>query len=172
MPTLARVVAANQVLLPAMSPDELERAVTEPARLAGLRLEPGLTELILPDVAAEPGALPLLSHALRATWERRDGRTLTVDGYRETGGVALRNRPHRRLDRSARCSGRAATACSAASTCASPSSARARRTPVAAWRSRSSSRRAPRPRPSSSLLEQLADARLVTLDDGTAEVRP
>jgi WD40 repeat protein len=39
-------------------------------------------------VAGEPGALPLLSHALRATWERRDGRTLTVQGYRETGGVA------------------------------------------------------------------------------------
>ena len=45
-------------------------------------------ELILRDVATEPGALPLLSHALRATWERRDGRTLTVAGYRESGGVA------------------------------------------------------------------------------------
>ena len=53
-----------------------------------MKLEPGLVELILRDVAAEPGALPLLSHALRATWERRDGRTLTVEGYRETGGVA------------------------------------------------------------------------------------
>ena len=67
-----------------MSDAELERAVTEPARLAGLRLEPGLVELVLREVAGEPGALPLLSHALRATWERRDGRTLTVEGYRET----------------------------------------------------------------------------------------
>ena len=87
-PELARAVAANHVLLGAMSDDELERAVKEPARLAGLRLEPGLVELALRDVADEPGALPLLSHALRATWERRDGRTLTVEGYRETGGVA------------------------------------------------------------------------------------
>ena len=70
-----------------MTDDELARAVAEPARLAGLRLEPGLVELILRDVAAEPGALPLLSHALRATWERRDGRTLTVEGYRASGGV-------------------------------------------------------------------------------------
>ncbi len=85
---LARAVAANQVLLGAMTAEELERAVTEPARLAGLKLEPGLVELVLRDVAAEPGALPLLSHALRATWERRDGRTLTVEGYRESGGVA------------------------------------------------------------------------------------
>ena len=85
---LARAVAANQVLLGAMTADELERAVTEPARLAGLKLEPGLSDVVLRDVAAEPGALPLLSHALRATWERRDGRTLTVEGYRESGGVA------------------------------------------------------------------------------------
>jgi WD40 repeat protein/class 3 adenylate cyclase/tRNA A-37 threonylcarbamoyl transferase component Bud32 len=85
---LALAVADNQVLLGPMGTDELERAITEPARLGGLKLEPGLVELILRDVAAEPGALPLLSHALRATWERRDGRTLTVEGYRETGGVA------------------------------------------------------------------------------------
>ena len=87
-PELARAVAAHQVLLGAMSDAELERAVTEPARLAGLRLEPGLVELVLRDVAGEPGALPLLSHALRVTWEHRDGRTMTVEGYRETGGVA------------------------------------------------------------------------------------
>jgi class 3 adenylate cyclase/WD40 repeat protein len=87
-PDLARAVADNQVLLGAMSDDELERAVREPARLAGLRLENGLVELALRDVAGEPGALPLLSHALRAAWERRDGRTLTVEGYRESGGVA------------------------------------------------------------------------------------
>ena len=87
-PELAHAVAANQVLLAAMSDAELERAVTEPARLAGLRLEPGLVELAVRDVSRAPGALPLLSHALRATWERRDGRTLTVEGYRETGGVA------------------------------------------------------------------------------------
>ncbi|MBV8220383.1 MAG: protein kinase, partial [Solirubrobacterales bacterium] len=87
-PELARAVAANQLPLGAMSGEELERAVSEPARLAGLRLEPGLVELAVRDVAGEPGALPLLSHALRATWERREGRTLTVEAYRETGGVA------------------------------------------------------------------------------------
>ncbi|MGZ6578978.1 MAG: nSTAND1 domain-containing NTPase [Solirubrobacteraceae bacterium] len=85
---LAQAVVANQVLLGAMTDTELERAVTEPAGLAGLRLEPGLVELILRDVAGEPGALPLMSHALSVTWERRDGRTLTVAGYRESGGVA------------------------------------------------------------------------------------
>ena len=86
-PGLARAVAEEQILLGPMTDDELRRAVTEPARLAGLRLEPGLVDLALRDVAGEPGALPLLSHALRATWERRDGRTLTIEGYRESGGV-------------------------------------------------------------------------------------
>ncbi|HEV2785892.1 MAG TPA: adenylate/guanylate cyclase domain-containing protein, partial [Solirubrobacteraceae bacterium] len=85
---LAHAVADNQVLLGAMGDDELERAITEPARVAGRRLERGLVELILRDVAREPGALPLLSHALRVTWEQRDGRTLTVEGYRSSGGVA------------------------------------------------------------------------------------
>jgi WD40 repeat protein/class 3 adenylate cyclase/tRNA A-37 threonylcarbamoyl transferase component Bud32/energy-coupling factor transporter ATP-binding protein EcfA2 len=84
---LALAVAANQILLGAMTDEELERAVIEPARLAGLRLEPGLVDVAVRDVAGEPGALPLLSHALRATWERRDGRTLTVQGYRASGGV-------------------------------------------------------------------------------------
>ncbi len=86
-PGLAEAVASNQVLLGPMRDEDLRRAIAEPARLAGLRLEPGLIDLVLRDVAGEPGALPLMSHALRETWERRDGRTLTLDAYRESGGV-------------------------------------------------------------------------------------
>ena len=85
---LADAVAHNQVLLGPMRDDDLRRAIAEPARLAGLRLEPGLIDLVLRDVAGEPGALPLMSHALRETWERRDGRTLTVEAYHESGGVS------------------------------------------------------------------------------------
>jgi class 3 adenylate cyclase/WD40 repeat protein/energy-coupling factor transporter ATP-binding protein EcfA2 len=85
---LAAAVADNQVLLGPMSDEDLRRAICEPARLAGLRLEPGLIDLVLRDVAGEPGALPLMSHALRETWERRDGRTLTVEAYHESGGVS------------------------------------------------------------------------------------
>jgi len=40
---------------------------------------------VLRDAAGQPGALPLISHALRATWQRRDGRTLSVEAYRSTG---------------------------------------------------------------------------------------
>ena len=85
---LAASVARHQVLLGPMRDDDLRRAIAEPARLAGLRLEPGLIDLVMRDVAGEPGALPLMSHALRETWERRDGRTLTVAAYHESGGVS------------------------------------------------------------------------------------
>jgi hypothetical protein len=34
-----------------------------------------------------PGAMPLLSHALAETWQRRDGRVLTVEAYRATGEI-------------------------------------------------------------------------------------
>ena len=46
-----------------------------------------MVDLLIREAEGEPGALPLLSHALSQTWARREGRTLTVEGYRETGGI-------------------------------------------------------------------------------------
>lgn len=86
-PVLARLIEPGVYLLGAMREVDLRRAIEGPAHQAGLLLEPGLVELLIQDVEDEPGALPLLSHALRTTWEHRDGRTLTVDGYRSTGGI-------------------------------------------------------------------------------------
>ncbi len=43
--------------------------------------------MLLQDVGEEPGALPLLSHALLETWKRRRGRTLTLAGYVASGRV-------------------------------------------------------------------------------------
>lgn len=56
-------------------------------RQAGYDFETGLVDLILRDVGMEPGALPLLSHALFETWQRREGNRLTLAGYAEAGGV-------------------------------------------------------------------------------------
>jgi WD40 repeat protein len=83
----AAAVRDNQVLVSAMSDLELKRAIEQPASAAGLSTEPGLAEVMVQDLAGEPGALPLLSHALLETWKRRRGRTLTVAGYLESGGV-------------------------------------------------------------------------------------
>jgi WD40 repeat protein/DNA-binding SARP family transcriptional activator len=86
-PQMARLVESGLYLLAAMSEENLRAAIEGPARHAGLRLEPGLVDLLVREVEGEPGALPLLSHVLRQTWELREGPTLTVDGYRATGGI-------------------------------------------------------------------------------------
>ena len=48
--------------------DALRAAIEGPAAQAGLRLERGLVDLLVRDTEGEPGALPLLSHALAETW--------------------------------------------------------------------------------------------------------
>jgi DNA-binding SARP family transcriptional activator/WD40 repeat protein/energy-coupling factor transporter ATP-binding protein EcfA2 len=86
-PTFARIVERGLYLLGRMGAADLRAAIDGPAHQAGLLLEPGLIDLLLRDVEGEPGALPLLSHALRETWERREGRTLTIAGYQATDGI-------------------------------------------------------------------------------------
>jgi transcriptional regulator with XRE-family HTH domain len=92
-PLLRQAVAAEQEYIGQMNADELRRAIEEPAKRGGWEFEPGLVDILLNDIGAqgtgepEPGALPLLSHALLATWERRRGRTFTLEGYRASGGV-------------------------------------------------------------------------------------
>jgi WD40 repeat protein len=80
-------MSANQHLAWPMSMEALAQVIEEPARVVGLALEEGLTETILRDVGDQPGALPLLEHALLELWERRRGTMLTLEAYREAGGV-------------------------------------------------------------------------------------
>ena len=83
----ASLAERGLVLLGPLGEEALREAIEGPAREAALLLEPGLVDVLLQDVRDDPGALPLLSHALRETWERREGRTLTVEGYRASGGI-------------------------------------------------------------------------------------
>lgn len=80
-------LAGEQEYIGPMTTPELRRAIEEPARRASWEFDPGLVELFLRDVGDEPGALPLLSHALLETWKRRRGRTMTLESYAESGGV-------------------------------------------------------------------------------------
>ena len=84
---LARLVGANQVLVGPMRRDELRRAIVEPARRVGLRVEPSLTDALIVDVLDEPGGLPLLSAALLEQWREREGRVMRRAAYERTGGV-------------------------------------------------------------------------------------
>jgi WD40 repeat protein/transcriptional regulator with XRE-family HTH domain len=97
-PELARSLQDRQIVVGPMSANQLREAIVQPARKAGLDIEDGLVELLLADMRPpgmpgqgaaghEAGALPLLSHALLATWERSRGATLTVADYQASGGI-------------------------------------------------------------------------------------
>ncbi|MCL4301278.1 MAG: hypothetical protein KJ077_36590 [Anaerolineae bacterium] len=85
--TLREALARYQEYIGPMSADELRQAIEHPAQRSGYEFEPSLVDLLLREVGDEPGTLPLLSHALLETWQRRRGRTLTFAGYHESGGV-------------------------------------------------------------------------------------
>ncbi|WUS86067.1 helix-turn-helix domain-containing protein [Streptomyces canus] len=92
-PTLASALQESQLLIGPMTEEQLRRAITEPAHKARADIDDGLVELLLRDLAGpdrtvhEPGALPLLSHALLTTWELGSRRRMTVQGYRQGGGI-------------------------------------------------------------------------------------
>ncbi|WP_344964597.1 WD40 repeat domain-containing protein [Streptomyces thioluteus] len=98
-PELVQALEHRQFTVPPMDAKALRDAVEEPAREAGLVLEAGLTDRLLADLEEDADlgedadasddvtALPFLAHALRETWLRRSGAALTLAGYQATGGI-------------------------------------------------------------------------------------
>jgi WD40 repeat protein/class 3 adenylate cyclase len=86
-PELRARMAEHQLYIGPMEPDDIRRAIEQPARLGGWDIAPGLVDLLVRDIGSEPGALPLLSHALLETWRRRRGSRMTLKGYFESGEV-------------------------------------------------------------------------------------
>jgi hypothetical protein len=95
-PALARALQERQIVVGPMSAGQLRRAIVEPARKAGREVDDGLVEVLLADMRPhgtqgagghEAGALPLLSHALLATWFHSQGSRLTLADYRASGGI-------------------------------------------------------------------------------------
>ena len=87
IPTL---VAAARRQPRARRPDAARRAAARdraPARRAACTSSPSSSTACSPTSRVEPGALPLLSTALLELWQRRDGRTLRLAAYEQTGGV-------------------------------------------------------------------------------------
>ena len=104
----------NQVLVGPIDEAGLREVIEKPATMAGLVMDAALVEVLLADLGlharrdAAPastveespagaavtgsdsyaaGRLALLSYALQQTWRNREGRRLTVAGYRATGGI-------------------------------------------------------------------------------------
>src|SRR5262249_776055 len=84
---LAKAIADHQYPVIAMSEESLRQAIEEPARQVGLTVEPELIRRILDDVRNQPGALPLLEHALYEVWKRQSQGRLTLKAYEESGGI-------------------------------------------------------------------------------------
>ena len=87
-PELARLVAANQVLVGSMTAKELRRAIELPARRVGVRIDGALADCLVEEVVDQPGGLPLLSTALVELWERRSVGWLRLEDYAQVGGVS------------------------------------------------------------------------------------
>lgn len=96
-PRLAQAMREAQVVVSPMTEPELRDAIVTPARLAKMDLEPGLVELVLrdlqpsvetpPETVHDLGSLPMMSHALLATWQRAQRGVMTVADYRDCGGI-------------------------------------------------------------------------------------
>ncbi|MGJ6966787.1 nSTAND1 domain-containing NTPase [Streptosporangium sp. G11] len=86
-PGLAEVLQDSQVLVGPMTTEELRRIITQPAVDMGYRVEAALVSRLIADATGQPGVLPLVSHALLEAWGRRRGNTVTLAGYEATGGI-------------------------------------------------------------------------------------
>jgi transcriptional regulator with XRE-family HTH domain len=86
-PALVDALNAASLLVGPMSPEQVREAIVKPAAAGRLVVERALTARIISDVAQEPGALPLMSHAMLELWRRRRARTLTLEAYGAIGGV-------------------------------------------------------------------------------------
>ncbi|MGO4758280.1 hypothetical protein AB4212_58390, partial [Streptomyces sp. 2MCAF27] len=84
---LAEACRDATLLIGPMTSDELRDVIVKPATAAGLVVERSLTARLIAEVDGEPGGLPLLSHVLLEAWRRRKGRTLAEATYDAVGGV-------------------------------------------------------------------------------------
>ena len=89
----------TEVITP-MTPEELERAVTQPAHDVGVSFAPGAVARIAADMAGQSAALPLMQHALTELFDQRSDSVISAESYVELGGVsgALARRADALLD--------------------------------------------------------------------------
>ncbi|MEU7484826.1 helix-turn-helix domain-containing protein [Streptomyces sp. NPDC042319] len=67
--------------------EELAEIITAPAARAGVSVDGDLLQVVLGEAADQPGALPLVAHALREAWTRHHGAALRLADFQEAGGM-------------------------------------------------------------------------------------
>jgi cytidylate kinase len=93
-PELRELMSRQFQLVGAMEPHDLAKAITLPALEVGAEIDPALVSRIMTDMKGEPGALPLMSFALRDLFEFEAQKTekgrpldMTLPDYLLRGGV-------------------------------------------------------------------------------------
>jgi cytidylate kinase len=91
-PELRELMSRQFQLVGAMEAHDLAKAITLPALEVGAAIDPALVSRILADMKGEPGALPLMSFALRDLFEVEKTRKgepmdLTLPEYLQRGGI-------------------------------------------------------------------------------------
>lgn len=84
---LADALRGTGTLVGPMTAAELREVIVKPAAQQQVMVDPALVTTIIADAGQEPGTLPLVSHVLRQTWQRRRGKALTMDAYQAAGGL-------------------------------------------------------------------------------------
>jgi WD40 repeat protein len=89
---LPEAINRAQYLVPRLSPDDLGRAIIEPARVFEGRVSPEIATQLVNSVIHAQDQLPILQHALARMWEtasRRDARHPVIDesDVAQTGGI-------------------------------------------------------------------------------------
>ena len=87
-PLLGPLTRAGTVAVTALSPGQLEAAITGPVARFGVRCEPALVADLISHSITQPGSLPLLQFALTDLFDRRVEQLMTVDAYVAMGGIA------------------------------------------------------------------------------------
>jgi DNA-binding SARP family transcriptional activator len=86
-PRMGELLGSTTEIVSPLTPEELDRAIVRPAEQSGLSVDRALVPQIAADVAEQPGALPLVQYALTELYDRREDGRLTLEAYREIGGV-------------------------------------------------------------------------------------
>lgn len=91
---LANILSQNHILVGPMTREETSMAITMPAEISGCSFDDGLIEQLLDGCGKEIGSLPLLQYALLQLWQLRSASRLTLQAYKQIGGIegALQNR--------------------------------------------------------------------------------
>ena len=91
---LPEAMSTGQYLIPRMSRNEIQLAITGPVAVAGAEISPQLVSMLLNEVGDNPDQLPILQHALMRTYDYWSAHTngkapITIEHYQSVGKMEL-----------------------------------------------------------------------------------